>query len=91
LKIKVKFFSFFRDLFRAEEKEVLIEKGTNVHSLLHLLCDSSVKRERVFNDQELRPYLAILVNGRHINSLRGLETELADGDTISIFPPAGGG
>jgi MoaD family protein len=91
LKIKIKFFSFFRDLFQTGEKDVNIERGTNVQDLLNLLCDSSKKREQVFEGRELKPYLAILKNGKHIHSLNGLETKLDEGDLIAIFPPAGGG
>ena len=91
MKIKIKFFSFFRDLFQAGEKDVDMERGTDVQDLLNLLCDSSKKRERVFEGRELKPYLAILKNGKHIQSLNGLETKLEDSDLIAIFPPAGGG
>jgi MoaD family protein len=91
LKIKIKFFSFFRDLFQAGEKDVNIERGADVQDLLNFLCDSSKKRERVFEGRELKPYLAILKNGKHIHSLNGLETKLDEGDLIAIFPPAGGG
>jgi molybdopterin synthase sulfur carrier subunit len=38
------------------------------------------------------PHFAILVNGRHCSHLPdGLQTELSDGDEVSIFPPAAGG
>ncbi|MGC9104615.1 MAG: MoaD/ThiS family protein [Candidatus Methanodesulfokora sp.] len=33
----------------------------------------------------------ILLNGRNIRTLSGLETSVLDGDVIDIFPPAGGG
>jgi len=33
----------------------------------------------------------ILVNGRHVQHLQGLDTPLMDEDRVSIFPPAGGG
>lgn len=37
-------------------------------------------------------YLVILVNGRHYTHLADrLQTELADGDEVSIFPPTAGG
>jgi molybdopterin synthase sulfur carrier subunit len=40
----------------------------------------------------ISPYLAVLVNGRHYSHLPDrLQTQLADGDEVSIFPPTAGG
>jgi molybdopterin converting factor small subunit len=33
----------------------------------------------------------ILLNGRNIRLLDWLDTEVEEGDSIDIFPPAGGG
>jgi molybdopterin synthase sulfur carrier subunit len=40
---------------------------------------------------ELRSGIKILVNGRNISFLQGLDTVLEDRDVISILPIAGGG
>ncbi|MHA1264429.1 MAG: MoaD family protein [Candidatus Helarchaeota archaeon] len=39
----------------------------------------------------LRDYILVLLNGRNINFLNGLETKLSDGDVIAISPPLAGG
>lgn len=40
---------------------------------------------------EIQSYLLLLVNGRSITVLGGLETRLIDGDVLAILPPVGGG
>jgi molybdopterin synthase sulfur carrier subunit len=39
----------------------------------------------------LRDLVNILKNGRNIHFLAGLDTPLADGDVIALFPPVAGG
>ncbi|ASJ03705.1 molybdopterin synthase sulfur carrier subunit [Thermococcus profundus] len=41
--------------------------------------------------KELERGFIILVNGKNIEHLNGLDTPLGEEDTVSIFPPAGGG
>ena len=35
--------------------------------------------------------LVILVNGRNIDTLDGLDTQLKDGDSVTLLPPFAGG
>jgi molybdopterin converting factor small subunit len=42
-------------------------------------------------DGKLKTGIAILVNGRNINFLQGLNTSLVPGDKVTIIPPAAGG
>jgi molybdopterin synthase sulfur carrier subunit len=40
----------------------------------------------------ISPHLAVLINGRHYSHLPDrLQTQLEDGDEVSIFPPVAGG
>ena len=45
---KNKVFALFQTILRADEQEVDMGKGANVQDLLNILCDSPVKRERMF-------------------------------------------
>ena len=40
---------------------------------------------------DVKGFLQFLINGRSAATLKGLETELADGDVLAIIPPVGGG
>jgi len=92
MKVKVKFFAPFRELFGANESEIELRSASNVQELLNLLCDSDERREKIFDQfGELRPYVMILKNGQPIQMSGGIQTELEEGDEIAIFPPVSGG
>ena len=64
-----------------------------------LLCELSARygedfREIIFDPQthKLNRDIRILVNGRHFSHLPGkLNTQLHEGDEVSLFPPIAGG
>ena len=89
--VKAKFFAYFRDLFQGRERDVFLGEGGTVRDALVLLCDTSDRRREIFAGDELKPHLIVMVNGVHVQSLRGLATPLAPGDTIAVFPILGGG
>lgn len=39
----------------------------------------------------VRDHLTLLLNGRNIENLDGLKTQLMDDDVLAILPPVGGG
>ena len=91
MRIKAKFFAYFRDLFGGRELGLDVGEGATVGEALEALCDSPARRAEVFAGAELKPHLVVMVNGVHIHSLRGLDTVLAAGDTLAVFPFLGGG
>lgn len=69
-------------------------KGTTVNDLLHQLCTEQGAHfsNTIFDEQgALRRYIKLLVNGRGLHVLQGLDTPLSDGDIVAIFPPVAGG
>jgi molybdopterin synthase sulfur carrier subunit len=91
MKVKVKFFATFRELF-GEEVEIELRSGANIQDLLNLLCNSRKRRQTVFDDSgKVRYFIGILKRGRHIQVLDGTHTELKDGDVVTMLPPLGGG
>ncbi len=81
---KVKFFATLREI--TGKREEIIE-GYNVGDVLKVLYEEYGEEF----EKELKERSMILVNGKNIEHLNGLKTKVSKEDTISIFPPAGGG
>jgi len=90
-RINVQFFATFRDIFGTKAMEIAVETGINIGELLNLVFDTQERRGKIFDNGKLKPHVIILKNGRHIQNLDGVETELKEGDKVSIFPPIAGG
>lgn len=91
-KVKVKFFLSIREVFQEKEREIELERASNIRELLDLLCNTYEQRQRIFDQSgQIRADVTILKNGRHIYFLDGIQTKLKEGDTIAMFPPVYGG
>jgi len=93
LTVTVKFFANFREAVRKEQESV--EAVRDVAALIDELVGKFGKKlvEQLYepDTRRLRETVHILINGRAINLLEGLNTPLKDGDIIAIFPPVSGG
>jgi molybdopterin synthase sulfur carrier subunit len=87
----IKFFAFIRDY--TGTKETTSESCVDLRELLYKLCDRYGKKfsEKIFTGGKLSDDIIILINGRHIEHLNGLDTGLGEDDVISIFPKVAGG
>lgn len=91
-KVKVKLFAGIREVFQKKEREIELERASNIQELLDLLCNTYEQRQKIFDQSgQIRAEVTILKNGRHIYYEDGIRTGLKDGDTIAIFPPVHGG
>ncbi len=87
--VKVKFFANFREVAGLRETDI---DASNIRELLNLIIERFQNlKPLIFENGELRDYVHIMVNGRHINHLDGLDTKLKKDDTVAIFPPVSGG
>lgn len=50
-------------------------------------------RKRIYDTAtgKMNEHIAVFINSREARSLRGLDTELKDGDVVTILPPMAGG
>jgi len=91
--ITVRFIGAFRS---ASSKNKLSVKAENVSlkEIINKIVENRPKLKRALIDPELndpRPNTLILVNGKEINVLDGLETRLKDGDEVVFVPVVHGG
>lgn len=88
--ITIRYFGPFRDLTKTVKEEV--PGGQTVRDLLRFMTE---KYGEAFSPSDdpvpVSGRLILLVNGRHIQHLNGLDTSLSDKDVLSVFPLLGGG
>lgn len=94
MRIIVRAFATVREAIGTGYAEVLLEDGSDVRKLLEALArkfGEAFQRQVLLSEGKLAPYVKLLVNGRDIEYLDGMETRLKDGDEVAIIPPVAGG
>ena len=91
--MKVLFFATLQQAVGSSEVDVELEPGATVRQLLAALAsDYPVLSGKVFDeDGNLQHSLNVLLNGRHIRYLDGLDSNVSEDDRIALFPSVGGG
>ncbi len=87
MRVVVRVYTALREKLGWSSKEVELAGGRA--TLAEVVNSVEVLRDLV-GERLLQDFI-VLVNGRNARLLNGLETELADGDVVDIFPPAAGG
>ena len=86
-------FATLRDVVGGKSVYVDVDSGVSVRQLLAQLLDKypDLRSKLLTEDGQLNPSVHILVNGRDVRFLQGLETVITAQDTVQMFPPVGGG
>ena len=87
--MKIKLFGNLRQ--KAGQAEWAASGNTLREALDNLCADNERLRTAIFADGALQPHVRVMVNGRDAELDQGLETSVAAGDQIAIFPPIAGG
>lgn len=90
--VRIRAFANFRDIL-GKDMKVEVKEGTTVKDLLDGLTSSQQRLQSALFDEsgQIREYVILMKNRKNINSLSGLDTQLADGDEVAILPPVAGG
>lgn len=93
--MKVQFFAYLREPAYADCKEAGFLGAGTVRALGEQLCDRfGAKFRSEFFDasgEALSERIIVMVNGRRVDFLQGLDTGLAETDTVQVFPVVAGG
>lgn len=91
--LQLKFFANFRAAVGQKLIERDFEAGSTVGDVLAAIESefSELAGDILDEEDNIKPQLSVLKNGREVIHIDGTETALEDGDTLSIFPPVAGG
>ncbi|HBT51857.1 MAG TPA: molybdopterin synthase sulfur carrier subunit [Petrotoga sp.] len=91
--MKIKFFSLIKFDLNKDEVDYQLSGSKSVKEIIKLLDQEFANyfNRKLLKDGELKSGTIILLNGRNIRHLQGLDTLVENKDEITIFPPSGGG
>jgi molybdopterin synthase sulfur carrier subunit len=78
---------------KKDEVDYQLSESKTIKEIMKLLdqeFDNYFSR-KLLKDEELKSGTIILLNGRNVRHLQGLDTLVENKDEITIFPPSGGG
>jgi len=95
ISIRIRLVGVYRTLFGRDSFTVKLDKSVAVGIIIQKIVDpSSEELKRVLIDPELnspRPNALVLIDGKEISALKGLETELNEDSEVTIIPVSHGG
>ncbi len=93
-KVKIKLLGFFGKAYGSSKVTLEIGEAIKIREVIRKLTSSSEDLRRVLIDPVLEsplPNAVILLNGKDISALKGLETLVTHGDELVLIPVIHGG
>ncbi|MFT4882787.1 MAG: molybdopterin synthase sulfur carrier subunit [Natronomonas sp.] len=93
MELELRFFATFREAVGQKTLNWDVDDDATIGDVLLAIEEEypELVRELLDEEGDIQPQLTVLKNGREVVHLEGTETELEDGDRVSVFPPVAGG
>lgn len=91
--MRIRIYATLRDLLGTNAVDLPLAEPAPVGTVLRqLAAHHPALGEKLWDDSgRMTGLVTVLLNGRSIEYLAGMETPITDSDTLSLFPPVGGG
>ena len=93
MKVEVKFLATIHAVTGESSIELLCTYHDTAGTVMQMLVKRYGKKfeQVVLDGTNLKSSIKMIINGRDIEYLNGLDTQLKDGDVIVLIPPIAGG
>ena len=91
--MKVRLYATLRQIVGMKIVEVPVQTEKTIGDLLRSLVHQYPKLDESiwYPNGSLAGHVAVILNGRDIRHLEGVDTPITDDDILDVFPPVGGG
>jgi molybdopterin synthase sulfur carrier subunit len=91
--MQVRAYATLRDVLGQPRVSIPVEGSATVGEVLDVLVQAHPLLDgKLWDaDRKLTGFVTIVLNGRPIQYLQGLNTPVTDADVLALFPPVGGG
>ena len=89
INVRIRFIGSIADDVGGKEVSIQLDEAKNT------MKDLIKRLDEIYDGRVSRiashPHISVMLNGRDIDFLRGLETTISDGDSVIVVPPIAGG
>ena len=91
--MNVSLYATLRQIAGTKAVELPVQADQTVGDVLHALVKRypSLKEAIWYEDGSLAGHVAVILNGRDIRHLEGVDSRINESDQLAVFPPVGGG